>query len=208
MGKGRAGSSQAHRRTHTALHEGTRYPHLPGGDCGDCHEKASEGEWIDGLGGVATIFAANWAIAAFGVVPVGFGLMAPAGVYFAGLAFTFRDLTQEKLGRRAVVVSILLGAALSALVSPQFALASGAAFLFSELADFGVYTPLRKRFWLWAIIPSNLVGALLDSVIFLALAFGSLEFLLGQVVGKTWVTLLTVPFLLAFRRRLIGREAA
>ena len=49
---------------------------------------------------VATIFAANWAIAAFGVVPVGFGLMAPAGVYFAGLAFTFRDLTQEKLGRR------------------------------------------------------------------------------------------------------------
>ena len=34
---------------------------------------------------------------------MGFGLMAPAGVYFAGLAFTFRDLTQEKLGRRAVV---------------------------------------------------------------------------------------------------------
>src|SRR5829696_438131 len=157
---------------------------------------------------VATIFAANWAIASFGVVPVGFGLMAPAGVYFAGLAFTFRDFTQENLGRRAVVVAILLGAALSALVSPQFALASGAAFLFSELADFGVYTPLRKRFWLWAIIVSNLVGALLDSVIFLALAFGSLEFLLGQVVGKTWVTLLAVPFFWAFRRRLIGREAA
>src|SRR5215218_976792 len=141
---------------------------------------------------VATIFAANWAIAAFGVVPVGFGLMAPAGVYFAGLAFTFRDLMQEKLGRRAVVVAILLGAAL----------------LFSELADLGVYTPLRMRFWLWAIIPSNLVGAVLDSVIFLALAFGSLEFLVGQVVGKTWVTLLAVPFLFAFRRRLIGREAA
>src|SRR5215213_2361775 len=157
---------------------------------------------------VATIFAANWAIAAFGVVPVGFGLMAPAGVYFAGLAFTFRDLTQEKLGRRAVVVSILLGAALSALVSPQFALASGAAFLFSELADFGVYTPLRKRFWLWAIIASNRVGAVVDSVSVLALACGSLECLVGQVVGKMWVTLLTVPFLLAFRRRLIGREAA
>ena len=29
---------------------------------------------------VATIFAADWAIAAFGIVPVGFGLMAPAGV--------------------------------------------------------------------------------------------------------------------------------
>jgi|SRR5215213_7334870 len=157
---------------------------------------------------VATIFAANWAIAAFGVVPVGFGLMAPAGAYFAGLAFTFRDLTQEKLGRRAMVVAILLGAALSALVSSQFALASGGAFPFSELADFGVCTPLRKRFWFWAMIPSDLVDTVLDSVIFLALAFGSLEFLLGQVVGKTWVTLLAVPFFWTFRSRLIGREAA
>ena len=157
---------------------------------------------------MATIFAASCTIAAFGVVPVGFGLMAPAGVYLAGLDFTFRALTQEKLGRRAVVVAILLGAALSALVSPQFALASGVAFLFSELADFVVYTPLRKRFWRWAIIPSNLVGAVLDSAIFLTLAFGSLEFLIGQVVGKMWVTLLAVPFFWAFRRRLIGREAA
>jgi hypothetical protein len=37
---------------------------------------------------VATIVGANWALATFGVVPVGFGLYAPAGVYFAGLAFT------------------------------------------------------------------------------------------------------------------------
>lgn len=156
----------------------------------------------------ATIFAANWAIATFGLVPAGFGLMAPAGVYFAGLTLTFRDLTQERLGRKAVVVAILFGAALSALVSSRFALASGVAFLFSELADFGVYTPLRKRFWLWAMVPSNLVGAVLDSLIFLALAFGSLEFLVGQVLGKTWVTLLAVPFFWALRGRLIGREAA
>src|SRR5215212_46416 len=90
---------------------------------------------------VATIFAANWAIASFGVVPVGFGLMAPAGVYFAGLAFTFRDLTQEKLGRRAVIFAILLGAALSALVSPQFALASGRLSCFLNWRT-SAYTPL------------------------------------------------------------------
>ena len=210
MGKGRAGSSQAHRRTHTALHEGTRYPHLPGGDCGDCHEKASEGEWIDGLGGALRSDYLRRQLGDSGLRGRACGLRADgpcrgvlrgAGLHFQGL--DAREARPASGGRL-----ILLGAALSALVSPQFALASGAAFLFSELADFGVYTPLRKRFWLWAIIPSNLVGALLDSVIFLALAFGSLEFLLGQVVGKTWVTLLTVPFLLAFRRRLIGREAA
>ncbi len=104
-------------------------------------------------GYIATIFAANWAIATFGVVPVGFGLEAPAGVYFAGLAFTFRDLVQEKFGRLWTLGAILAGAGLSVLVSPEFALASGAAFLFSELADFAVYTPLRERHWLGAGAP-------------------------------------------------------
>jgi hypothetical protein len=36
------------------------------------------------------------------------------------------------------------------------------------------------------------VGLVVDSVLFLALAFGSLEFLAGQVVGKAWVTALSV----------------
>ena len=108
------------------------------------------------LGGyIGTIVLANWAIQTFGLVPVGLGLMAPAGVYFAGLAFTFRDLVQEKLGRGWTVGAIVLGAALSALVSPQFALASGVAFLVSELADFAIYTPLRQRHWLGAVAASR-----------------------------------------------------
>ena len=45
------------------------------------------------VGYIATIFAANWAISTFGIIPVGFGLLALAGVYFAGLTFTLRDLT-------------------------------------------------------------------------------------------------------------------
>ena len=104
------------------------------------------------IGYVAVIVLANWAIQQFGVVPVGFGLVAPAGVYFAGLAFTFRDLVQEQLGRAWTFGAILIGAALSAVISPQFALASGVAFLISELADFLVYTPLRTRHWLGAVL--------------------------------------------------------
>lgn len=148
-----------------------------------------------------TIFAANWAIVTFGVVPVGFGLMAPAGVYFAGLAFTLRDITQGTLGKAAALGAIVVGAALSALVSPQFALASGAAFLVSELIDFGVYTPLRRRNWLGAVALSNLVGLIVDSALFLSLAFGDLSFLPGQVVGKLWMTLLFVVPLWLVRRR-------
>ncbi len=138
------------------------------------------------------------------MVPVGFGLEAPAGVYFAGLAFTFRDLVQERFGRSWTLGAILVGAGLSALVSPQFALASGAAFLFSELADFAVYTPLRKRHWLGAVVASNAVGLVVDSALFLGLAFGSFAFLPGQVVDKAWMTLLAVALLWAWRRKRVA----
>ena len=151
-------------------------------------------------GYVLTIFAANLAITMVGVVPVGFSLMAPAGVYFAGLAFSLRDGLQETLGRRWTVVAIVLGALVSAGLSTQLALASGLAFLFSELADFAVYTPLRRRGWLGAVVTSNLVGVIVDSALFLWLAFGSLEFLQGQIVGKLWMTALAVAIIFAWRR--------
>ena len=151
-------------------------------------------------GYIATVFAANWAIDRFGVVSVGFGLVAPAGVYFAGLAFTLRDITQDTLGRSWVVVAFVVGALLSAIVSTQFALASATAFLFSELFDFAVYTPLRERNWIGAVALSNVVGLVTDSVLFLWIAFGSLDFLSGQIVGKTWMTILAVGVLMAWRR--------
>ncbi len=157
------------------------------------------------IGYIATIFLANWAIVTFGPVPVGFGLVAPAGVYFAGLAFTLRDLVQDRLGRVAVVVAILVGAALSAVLSPEFALASGVAFLVSELLDFAVYTPLRQRNWIVAIALSNTVGLLADSALFLWLAFGDLAFLPGQIVGKAWMTLLAAACLWFVRQRLAPR---
>ena len=156
------------------------------------------------LGYIATIFAANWAIVTFGPVPVGFGLVAPAGVYFAGLAFTLRDLVQDHLGRAWTMAAIVAGALLSALVSPQFALASGTAFLLSELADFLVYTPLRRRNWLGAVAASNVMGFVTDSVLFLLLAFGSLDFLAGQLLGKAWMTLLAVLVLWPWRRQRTG----
>jgi uncharacterized PurR-regulated membrane protein YhhQ (DUF165 family) len=155
---------------------------------------------------ILTIVAANWAIATFGMVGVGFGLLAPAGVYFAGLAFTLRDAVQETLGRRWAVGAIAVGALLSALISGPLAIASGAAFLVSELCDFVVYTPLREKNRALAVLLSNTVGAVVDSALFLWLAFGSLEFLSGQVLGKSWTTLLAVALMLAIRSR--GLEAA
>ena len=66
---------------------------------------------------IACIVLANYAIVTFGVVPIGFGLLAPAGVLFAGLTFTFRNLTQQQMGRRYGFLAIAVGAALSYFVS-------------------------------------------------------------------------------------------
>jgi uncharacterized PurR-regulated membrane protein YhhQ (DUF165 family) len=150
---------------------------------------------------VATVAAANWAIKTFGFWPVGFGLEAPAGVYFAGLAFGLRDVVHDTLGRWAVLVCIACGGIVSLAISPAFAIASAAAFVVSELADFAVYEPLRQRQWAVAAFASNVVGAVVDSALFLLLAFGSLEFLAGQVVGKLWMGALGVVLVGAVRRR-------
>lgn len=147
-----------------------------------------------------TIVLANWLIVEFGLVPVGFGLMAPAGVFAVGVAFTLRDLIQRLLGRAAVIAMIIIGAGLSFLVAPNLAVASGAAFLISESLDFAVYTPLERRRFLLAVGASNIVGLVADSIAFLLLAFGSLEFLAGQVVGKAYMTVLAVAILVPLRR--------
>jgi purine-cytosine permease-like protein len=75
------------------------------------------------------------------------------------------------------------------------------AFLLSEIADFAVYTPLARRRLVIAVVASSIAGLIVDSIVFLWLAFGSLEFLLGQIVGKLWMVLLAVPFVAYLRRR-------
>src|SRR3954454_11073256 len=158
------------------------------------------------VGYIASIFGANWALEHFGIGPVGFGLMAPAGVFFAGLCFEFRDLVQDTLGRWWAVLAILIGAGLSAFISKQFAFASGVAFLLGELADFSIYTPMRQRFWLVAMIVANTIGDIVDSAIFLYIAFGSLQFITGQVIGKAYCTLIPVGLLCLIRRYLQARR--
>jgi queuosine precursor transporter len=158
-------------------------------------------------GYIATIFLANWLIQHVGIVSVGFGLMAPAGVYAAGLALTLRDIVQEQLGRPAVLMAIVVGAALSWFVAPSFAVASAVAFLVSELADFGVYTPLREHSWAGGVLASNVVGAALDSWLFLTIAFGSTALFWGQFVGKIEVTLVTIALLIPVKRALLARHA-
>jgi uncharacterized PurR-regulated membrane protein YhhQ (DUF165 family) len=173
---------------------------------------------------IACIPVANWMIGHVGAVcvphgpclvpvlpwgPDGHPLMAPSGVLMIGLALVLRDMVQRRLGRGVALAAIVAGAALSGAVAPpQLIVASAAAFLLSELADFAVYTPLQSRGLVLAVLASSVVGLLVDSVLFLWLAFGSLEFLAGQVVGKLWMVLLALPAVHWIRKREIAQQTA
>jgi uncharacterized PurR-regulated membrane protein YhhQ (DUF165 family) len=166
---------------------------------------------------MACIPAANWMIGHLGttcapdgpcLVPVfpwslqGGPILAPSGVSMIGVALVLRDLVQRKLGRAAAVLAIVAGAALSgALAPPPLVVASTTAFFLSELADFAVFTPLQKRGLVLAVLASSVVGLIADSVLFLWLAFGSLELLAGQILGKTWMVVLALPLVHWIRKR-------
>ena len=159
-----------------------------------------------------TVVAANWFVQHVGqvapgggphTIPVGFGYRAPSGVLWIGVAFTLRDVVQSLLGKRATVVAIVVGAGLSYLVAPALAFASAAAFLVSEILDFGIYTPLVDRGrTVAAVALSNTAGLVIDTVVFLQLAFHSLDFWQGQVIGKGWMTLLALAVIVPARRSL------
>jgi uncharacterized PurR-regulated membrane protein YhhQ (DUF165 family) len=162
-------------------------------------------------GFTACIPAANWLVSNVGTVcvpdgpcliPVAPGLAAPSGVLVIGLALVLRDLVQRRLGRYWALAAIIVGAVLSAIFAPpSLILASTAAFLLSELADLGVYTPLQQRGLILAVVASSIVGLVIDSAAFLFLAFGSLEFLQPQIIGKAWMVLLSIPVMSWLRRR-------
>ena len=166
--------------------------------------------WCALVAFMACIPLANWMIGHVGTVclpqgpcliPVAPGLMAPSGVVTVGVALVLRDIVQRTLGARWGLAAIVAGTALSTLVADAgLVRASGAAFLLSELADFAVFTPLQRRGLLLAVLASAAIGLVVDSVVFLTLAFGSLDFLAGQVVGKTWAVLASIPLVRAARR--------
>lgn len=158
-----------------------------------------------------TIPAANWMLGHVGtvcvpdgpcLVPVWPGIDAPSGVLMIGLALVLRDIVQRRLGALAGLAAIAIGSLISALLAPAaIVIASVAAFTLSELADFAVYTPLQRRRFVIAVVASGFVGLVVDSVVFLHLAFGSLDFLAGQIIGKAWMILIALPLMQLLRRR-------
>jgi uncharacterized PurR-regulated membrane protein YhhQ (DUF165 family) len=168
------------------------------------------------VGFIVSIWLANWLLTHWGTVGFGDGpwlipvwpgeftpsgnpVYAPSGVLAIGIGFTLRDLVQRRLGVKVVVVAVVVGALLSAALDTSLALASGMALLIAEMLDLFVYTPLQRRSLIGAVVASNIVGIVVDSVVFLTIAFGSLALLEGQIIGKALMTLVAIPFVYAIR---------
>ena len=155
----------------------------------------------------ATIVAANWTSALWPDLRL-LTLHVPGGSFFAGLAFTWRNVLQDVWGRCAVLVAIGAGTGLTLLVAPpRIAQASLLAFAASELAAFAVYSGLHRRSWQVAVLATNSVGVLVDSLIFVPMALGTWTAVPGQLAGKitTTVAAVAVPVL---ARRWPRRAAA
>lgn len=160
------------------------------------------------IGYLLTIPAANWMIQNIGTqgfpggphtIPVGFGYQAPSGVLLIGVGLALRDYVQEKAGRNLTLAAIAVGIGLSYIVNPAVATASAVAFAASELVDLAIYTKIRRQNKPAAIATSGIVGGVIDSVLFLQIAFGSTMFWQGQVIGKTAVALVAAAAFKAYR---------
>lgn len=162
---------------------------------------------------IATIPLANFLIQHVGttcipngpcVVPVGFGLYCPSGSLMIGLALVLRDIVQRVMGIPWSLGAIAIGAVLAGMVaSPSLVVASVTSFVLAELADFGVYTPLQRRRFILAVIASSAIGAVIDSALFLWIAFGMTDTaaVLGVVLGKWYMVLAAYPLMVFIRAR-------
>lgn len=158
----------------------------------------------------STIPTANWMISNVGTqlfpdgphtIPVGLGFNAPSGVLMIGLALVSRDIIQRYAGKKYALAAIAIGVAISfAIADPAIATASAVAFLLGELADFSIYTPLERRNIVLAVVASGIIGGIVDSLVFLQIAFGSTMFWQGQVIGKAWMALTAGAVIWLIRR--------
>jgi queuosine precursor transporter len=102
------------------------------------------------------------------------------------VSYFVTDLTNRRFGtgaaRRVVYIGFALAVVASIwLASPRIALASGAAFLVSQLMDVAIFDRLRGRAWWQPPLYSSVLGSLVDTALFFALAFWG--------TSMPWVTL-------------------
>ncbi len=147
---------------------------------------------------MALIAGINWIYEITPLVTLpGGDLWSPVDI-IVGFVFVIRDFAQRRVGHY-VLLAMLFGIILSWLtVSRELAFASAAAFAVGELADWAIFTATGKPFS-QRILLSSLLGAPLDSLVFLTLVgLASPLSMSVQITSKLAGALLV--FYLVYRR--------
>ncbi|RHW35870.1 VUT family protein [Lysinibacillus yapensis] len=152
-----------------------------------------------------SIVIANVVTAA--MAPLQFGMfIVPMGTLMVGMTFIFRDLVQNKYGRKNTYLLILMALVLSAIVSLMLGdtlmivAASAISFLISETADTEIYTRLKLPM-AWRVFYSGVVGGIFDSAVFVIIGLSPLgagflpweavpAAIVGQIIVKTVIQLI------------------
>lgn len=144
---------------------------------------------------VGAICAANLSVSYFGPAAMPINSFA-----LIGLDMVARDKLHDKMGFKKVMALTAIAGFASYLINPEsgrIAVASLAAFGLSQAANAIAYQRLIKREWMQRSNASNAVGALVDSVLFPALAFGAFlptastaQFIAKVSGGAVWSWLL------------------
>jgi uncharacterized PurR-regulated membrane protein YhhQ (DUF165 family) len=156
----------------------------------------------------------------------GQGLAAPGGTYLIGLAHYTAPSRREGWRNAQLMIGMgflasgILAAwiaivdAMHAAVPTQFGFLAGTwRIVVGSLAAFAVSESVDNVFGAWLrgripdavrVVTTNAVSIPLDSLVFLAIAFGSLAFIEGQMVAKMEATIvLGIPIVLLLRRFLV-----
>lgn len=102
------------------------------------------------------------------------------------VSYFVTDLTNRRFGPASARKVVYTGFALAVLgsiwlSSPRIAIASGSAFLVSQLMDVAIFNRLRERAWWQPPLFSSVIGSAVDTALFFALAFGG--------TTMPWITL-------------------
>ena len=133
------------------------------------------------------------------------------GAFSYPFVFLVSDLTNRALGpmaaRRVAWVGFAIAVLVSLLLAPwRIAVASGAAFLFSQVMDILVFNRWRRQTWWKAPLIGNLVASVVDTGVFFFLAFaGSDMDWLSLATGDLAVKAAMATLLLAPYRALLPR---
>ncbi|WP_296738129.1 VUT family protein [Variovorax sp.] len=135
------------------------------------------------------------------------------GAFTYPVAYLVSDLVNRRFGpgmaRRVAWIGFAVAVAVSLLLAPaRIALASGSAFIASQLLDIRVFDRLRRGLWWRAPLVATVVAAVLDSIVFWGIAFAGTEGpWLTWALGDLGVKLAVGVFMLLPFRLLIGRQA-